>query len=216
MSASKVAAAVGLSPYESPFSLYHRMAGLIPQPAQTAVMSRGHYLESGVAAWWADQHPEYDVLRGQSYLHETRDWQVAAPDRLLALGADAEVTSLLEIKTARDADDDEWGPAGSDQIPVGYRCQVLWQMSTLGVDTAHVAVLLPYLEFRDYVIEYDAADADALVAAARSFIDEDIEACERIQMAMRAERFVVGPLAQHHERPIEAFQQHLLDRLAAD
>ena len=60
------------------------------------------------------------------------------------------------------------------------------------------------------------SDADALVAAARSFIDEDIEACERIQMAMRAERFVVGPLAQHHERPIEAFQQHLLDRLAAD
>jgi len=28
MTASKVAAAMGLSPYESPFSLWHRMAGL--------------------------------------------------------------------------------------------------------------------------------------------------------------------------------------------
>ena len=170
MSASKVAAVVGLSPYQSRFSLWHQMAGLIPQPEQTAVMSRGHYLEAGVTAWWADKHPEYDVMRGQSYLHQTRDWQVAAPDRLLARTDDAEVTSLLEVKTSADTDS-EWGPPGSDQIPVGYRCQVQWQLDTLGLNVAHVAVLLPYLEFREYVIAYDATEAEYLAAEAQAFME---------------------------------------------
>jgi len=57
------------------------------------------------------------------------------------------------------------------------------------------------------------SDATALVDAARSFIDEDILACERIQVAMASDRFAVGPLALDHERPIEEFQRHLLGRL---
>lgn len=59
------------------------------------------------------------------------------------------------------------------------------------------------------------SDPAGLVAAARSFIDEDIVACERIQAAMRSDRFVVGPLALDHEQPIEDFQRHLLGRFGA-
>jgi len=57
------------------------------------------------------------------------------------------------------------------------------------------------------------SDPAALVAAARSFIDEDVRACEMIQRAMQSDRFAVGPLALEHERPIVAFQQHLLSLL---
>ena len=45
------------------------------------------------------------------------------------------------------------------------------------------------------------ADADGLLAAARSFIDEDIAACERIQAALASPWFAVGPLARDHEAP---------------
>jgi phenylpropionate dioxygenase-like ring-hydroxylating dioxygenase large terminal subunit len=58
------------------------------------------------------------------------------------------------------------------------------------------------------------ADGNALLAAARSFVDEDVSACERIQAAMASPWFAVGPLARGHEAPIATFQQHLLDALA--
>ena len=57
------------------------------------------------------------------------------------------------------------------------------------------------------------ADADGLLAAARSFIDEDIAACERIQAALASPWFEVGPLARDHEAPITAFQRHVLAAL---
>ncbi|MBV9665663.1 MAG: aromatic ring-hydroxylating dioxygenase subunit alpha [Actinobacteria bacterium] len=57
------------------------------------------------------------------------------------------------------------------------------------------------------------ADGDALLDAARSFIDEDIHACERIQAAMASPWFEVGPLAREHEAPITAFHEHLLAEL---
>ena len=58
------------------------------------------------------------------------------------------------------------------------------------------------------------ADGDALLEAARTFIDEDIHACERIQAAMASPWFEVGPLARQHEAPITTFQEHLLAALA--
>ncbi len=57
------------------------------------------------------------------------------------------------------------------------------------------------------------ADADRLLAAARSFIDEDIFACEQVQAIVKAPRFQVGPLASEHEQPILDFHRHLLHRL---
>jgi len=57
------------------------------------------------------------------------------------------------------------------------------------------------------------ADPAPLLAAARSFIDEDIAACERIQAALASPWFAVGPLARDHEAPIAAFHRHLLAAL---
>jgi choline monooxygenase len=59
------------------------------------------------------------------------------------------------------------------------------------------------------------ADADALVAAARSFIDEDVNACEQVQRVMGSTAFAVGPLAREHEAPITTFQRHVLAELDA-
>jgi Rieske 2Fe-2S family protein len=59
-----------------------------------------------------------------------------------------------------------------------------------------------------------AADGPALLAAARSFISEDVFACEGVQAAVGSSRFAVGALAQQHERSITEFHQHLLAALA--
>jgi hypothetical protein len=57
------------------------------------------------------------------------------------------------------------------------------------------------------------ADPAALVAAARAFIDEDMAACEAVQMVASSARFEVGPLARDHEAPIVNFHQHLVRAL---
>ncbi len=50
-----------------------------------------------------------------------------------------------------------------------------------------------------------SADPDALLAATRSFIEEDIDACERVQAASASPAFAVGPLALDHEAPLHRF-----------
>lgn len=174
MSASKVAAVMGTSPYESRFSLWLRMHGDLAPQEQTAAMGRGHYLEEGVLWWWKDQNPDLDLNyeHGTTWQHDTETW-IATPD---AIATDGVETSPVEIKTA--ADSDEWGPDGSDQVPAGYRDQVQWQMHVMGAPRCHVAVLLPFLEFRQYVVEYDAARCALIETEVRAFM-ASLDAGER-------------------------------------
>jgi hypothetical protein len=61
----------------------------------------------------------------------------------------------------------------------------------------------------------ESADAGKLVDAVRSFVLEDIVACEAVQEAVSSPAFAVGPLARHHEAPITAFHRHVLAALGA-
>lgn len=170
MSASKIAAVVGLSTYESRFSLWHRMSGLLDQEPDDDQKRRGHYLEPAIAQWFADQHPDWVIEATGTWGHPDRPWQTASPDRLVYRNVDdPQDVALLELKSA--ATTDEWGDPGTDEIPVGYRAQVLWQMDTVGVYVCHIAVLTAYLEFVEYVVHYDADEAAYLRDRARQFMD---------------------------------------------
>jgi putative phage-type endonuclease len=168
MSASKVAAVVGLSPFMSRFALWHEMAGNVARDVESTAMSRGHLLEPAVADWFAAQHPDWKIIPTGTWTHAETPWATATPDRLVLVPGEGART--LEIKTATYSDD--WGAAGSDQIPPGYRCQVVWSMFVTGATVGHVAVLLPFLEFREYVIEYDHDEAIFLFESAAQFLDD--------------------------------------------
>jgi phenylpropionate dioxygenase-like ring-hydroxylating dioxygenase large terminal subunit len=60
----------------------------------------------------------------------------------------------------------------------------------------------------------EGVDADALVASIRSFMAEDIAACERTQRGAASPWFGVGALASGHEEPIRRFHGALLRWLA--
>ena len=188
VSASKVAAVLGLSPYESRFSLYHRMRGTVPAEADTDLTRRGHYLEPAIRAWFADEHPDWTVQTTGSWRHPQRTWQTASPDWLVLLGDG--VIEGFEAKSA--IGDEEWGEDGSDQVPPGVRAQVLWQMDTIGTRRTHVAVLTAFLEFRSYVIDYDADEAAAIVASCDAFLTDvrdgrqpDIDAHNQTYVTLR-------------------------------
>jgi putative phage-type endonuclease len=167
MSASKIAAVVGLSPYESRYSLWMRMAGLVPQQPQTAAMSRGHYLEPAIANWFADQHPDWTITPTGTFQHAVHAWMIASPDRLGIL-PDGTVV-LIQCKSAGDRE--QWGDPGTDDFPIGYRAQVMWEMLVTGVRRCYVAVITSFLEFRWYVVDFVEAEAAYLQAEAKKFCD---------------------------------------------
>lgn len=171
MSASKVSAVLGLSPWESPFSLWHRMAGNIPwEDDDQAQLKRGHYLEPGIRQWFRDQHTTLQVDRTGSWVHNDRDWQVASPDGIAFTKRLKGLTpvAVVEAKTANN--DWEWGEPGTDQVPPYYRAQGMWQMDTTGLRVCHFAVLTAFMEFREYVVEYDAEEASFIRDRAWEFL----------------------------------------------
>lgn len=162
--ASEIAAVVGLSPFESPFSLWHRKKGNLPGPdPANPLFYWGHALEPLVAQRYSELHPDASIRPCGTFAHSERFWQIANPDRLIA------PRGVLEIKTTRYADN--WGPSGSTDIPLHVRCQVMQQMDVMGCGHADVAVLIGGNDYREYRIDYDQADATALREAGTAFWD---------------------------------------------
>jgi len=183
ITATRIAAVLGLSPWESRFSLYHRLRGGVADSfTPTPEMEWGTRLEDAVAQKWQDDHPDRIALATGTWRHRDRTWQRCTPDRMVTpLVLDEEWTvadtELVEIKTSPFGDG--WGEDGDPLgIPVYYRCQVMWQLDTLGLTTCHVAVLIGGHDYRTYTVQYDEAEAGILRKAAREFLD-DVEAGRR-------------------------------------
>ncbi|MER7623885.1 lambda-exonuclease family protein [Streptomyces sp. NPDC126503] len=163
ITATEISAVVGLSPWQSRFSLWHKKAGLPTPPFQPdPAVEWGNRLEDAVARKFADEHGMALHETG-TWRHRDRDWQRATPDRI---GDDC----LVEVKTSPFGEG--WGPTGSDEIPVYYRCQVQWQMDVTGYRTTHIALLVSGHDYREYTIAYDEADAQILREAAERFLDD--------------------------------------------
>lgn len=198
VTASEIAIVMGLSPYSSPYKLWHQKLGILPDDEQAEEQEFGTYCEPYIARKFAERHPEL-ALRGDGrelYAHSDRPWQLATPDRLVhgrvvSIGDGGHFISpsaVAEFKS--DNGSDEWGEPGTDEIPVHYRCQVLWQMDVIGVPRAYVACLGRDRKVREYVVEHAEGcgpgsnmlaypslacpacdDVVAMRAAARDFLD---------------------------------------------
>lgn len=173
---SEIAAVMGISPYDSPFSLWHRKAGALSEVEQTPEMFWGTALEGVIRDEFARRHAdECDVFDGGGlWRHGKRPWQGGSPDGQLWLLSDSKPVhdkpdALIEVKTARF--DFDWGDEGTDEIPVQYRAQILWYLDVFDLQTCHVPVLIAGSEYREYLVSYDGAEVAAMRTAARAFLD---------------------------------------------
>jgi putative phage-type endonuclease len=182
--ASEIAAVLGISPWESPFSLYWRkVEGWQAEP--NAEMSAGTRAEPVIADWFADMcliGGEDILWPAGLYAHAERPWQLATPDRLIykdrlcgncdaglpmSCTCDEDLIALLECKYEPHGWDG-YGEPGTDDVPAYYRAQCLWQMDVLGVDEVHLAAWHA-AEFREYVIRRDEKDLRMMREAGRRF-----------------------------------------------
>lgn len=172
---SEIAAVLGLSPFESRFSLWHRKAGAVGPVEETPEMEWGKRLEDAVATKFFDRHPELGTegLTSSTFHAADRPWQVGNPDRRVfgpRPDGDVDLVAVLEVKTAPYGDG--WGEDGTDQVPPHVRVQAIWYGDVLEVDVAWVAVLIGGCDYREYRLTWDADEAELLRREGRRFLDE--------------------------------------------
>lgn len=168
VTASKVAPILGLSPYASPFKVWHQMKGLIPGDPENDAMRRGNMLEDAILNWWLTDNPDATEKARQEWC-PFEDWAGATPD-LTVISATGEL-ELIDAKTA--AYDDEWGIPGTDQVPAYYAASSMWQLAVRH-EAARVRLAVLFgrpFTLREYVIERDDALCGALIDQCRAFYD---------------------------------------------
>lgn len=167
---SDIAAICNASPWTSPFALWAKKTGRIPDdytPSEAAEW--GTRLESVVLDKFEEEHPELTVHRNVgTWAHADREWQLANPD---ALFVDAEGNwGIIEVKTSRYEDD--W----SQGVPAYYRTQVNWYLQTFGFAKAHVVTLFAGSKYREFQMDADSFEQATnleQVEQFRAYIDKD-------------------------------------------
>lgn len=171
ISPSKIAAILGISPWDSPRALFHKMRGEVAWDEESEAMERGNLLEDGVLNWWRRHNPGHEDWIDQHSM-TIGDWCVATPD--------ASVTdrdgcrALVEAKTSSEYD--AWGDPGTDEIPTPYFAQTTFAAHVFNlcgdpVDRIYVPMLGPRLRFAEYVVDYDPQLGAQLMARAEQWRD---------------------------------------------
>lgn len=199
ITASEIAIVMGISPYGSPFSLYWQKVNDWRWEGNDLTSAGRHLEDAIADWWMAERDPLENLQAQWAglYAHPDRPWQLATPDRLLYLSCAAcggsglsgpedveygplgcrecdlagyvgDPVALLECKWVAYSWDG-WGEPGTDEVPVHYRAQGLWQLDTLGVDEVHFAALGPG-GFRSYLVRRDEADLELMRKAGEEFV----------------------------------------------
>lgn len=186
ITASEIAAVLGISPFESPFSLYWRKQGELADIPDNDTLSLGRHLEPWIADRYEADHPEVTLTLSGLYASAERPWQLCTPDREVwpteggtytnvydrtmpwAQADGQPPTRLWEGKTS--ATYDGWGDAGTDDIPAYYRAQTLWQSDVFGRVPVDLSCLFLHTkQVRHYRIEWQEADVLFMREQAQTF-----------------------------------------------
>jgi len=160
---SEIGAVLGLSPFESRFSLWHRKAGQIADVEQNAQMEWGTRLEAVILAKYKEEHDGLRLKQPGTYAPADRPWQIANPDLWTA-------ERVADAKTSRFGDG--YGEDGTDQIPPHVRVQLVWYMDVLQVERGDIALLIGGSDYREYSIQYDASEAEFIRNEGAKFLDD--------------------------------------------
>lgn len=167
--ASEVAAAAGLSPYQTPLELYHRKRGELTEIEPTEPMIMGNLLEPVVKArftqiegiTFADPSPPM-------FRHGVHQPITATPDAII------DPATLFEAKTASWRMKGSWGEQDSDAVPDHYLCQCQQQMAVMNASAVRLAVLFDGAELKRFTVLRNDDLITLLISAA-------LELWERIQ-----------------------------------
>lgn len=165
LGASDAAAAVGISPYETPLDLYCRKLGLVPDKEETDAMLIGTLMEPVIMELY-ERKTGREIIESQVAVTSEK-----LPFLRATLDAKVSDAHIVEFKTIGHYASREMGDEDSDEIPDAWLCQVNHQLFVSGAEVADVAVLIAGQRFRVYTIERNERLISRLVELETEFWD---------------------------------------------
>lgn len=162
--ASEVAAILGISPWETPFSLYLKKTHQVPPTEENDAMRRGHYLEDAVVQWWMHETGEQVIKASAAdiiYVHPEFPYMRVTPDRIVKGRK-----KILEVKST--------AIQMGETIPDYYLAQVTYQMYVTGIHQAELIYIQGGLTFGRFIVDYDEEFAEFIAAKVTEFWNENV------------------------------------------
>ena len=162
---SQVGTILGLNPWESAITCFHKMRGEIPSDiAPSMSMKIGTVLETPILQLFEAEHPELQVFTTGTYRRKGLPRHQANVDGLFV---DADGVGIVEVKFSSDY----WS-----EPPASYVAQVRWYMYVLGLDRA-VIVALAGSSYREFWIDRDPFVESVMFSRVEEFlrcVDNDL------------------------------------------
>lgn len=164
--ASEAAAAVGMSPWQTPIDLWKLKTGSL-QPkdlSDNAAVQQGNRLEPILRVFYAAIHPEYEMLYYpfDMIFQADRPWMFATLDGELT--DDEGRKGVWECKTATPNGKAGWDKWANGSMPQHYYIQCCHQLLATGYDFVRIYAALYSMNgditLREYEIEREDVKAD--------------------------------------------------------
>lgn len=147
ITASKIPAILGISPYKTQGDLWMEMSGLAvpeePSEELRQAWAWGHAAEESLARWWQEQNPEWSLNPKRGGTTEIAYTSESLPfPNQVTLDRRARCRRRfhrLEIKTS--ASEKQWGQRG-EELPAGVVAQTIFQAGVSGIAEGTVIALI--------------------------------------------------------------------------
>lgn len=178
---SEVGALVGISEYETPWSVYNTKKRGGKDLSEVAAVEWGHRLENVVAEKVAEEVGLVSRFGGGLWASIEKPFLRVTPDRFATKPRAWRAQALIECKTA--GDDEHWESGtihpkgyGSGSAPLSYQAQCQWQMGILGLPVAYLGCLVLGRERQFFTVEihFDKDWFGELAAEAERFWFENV------------------------------------------
>ena len=159
--ASEIAAIAGLNPYASPWDVWARKTGRMPEV--TAPMEWGLRLEPAIRQAYVDHTGNTVAVPPSSLFHREAPWARATPDGFV-LDGDRRV-AVVQTKNVGTWVERQWNEAP----PAYVQLQEQWELYVTELERADVAALIGGSDFRIYTVHRDDTVIADLVTIGEEF-----------------------------------------------
>lgn len=160
---SEVGAIMGVSGFDTPYTIWLRKTGRVAPSAESPLMKIGHVFEGGVAALFADATGAViDEATAVDFLcvNDAEPFARASPDRFADMPGGGRI--IVECKTTQKG-------VHGDALPYAWYAQVQYQMFCAGMDRAAIAWLSQGRDFGFELVESDKAFTSYMLDILREF-----------------------------------------------
>lgn len=159
---SEIGTILGLNPYESAYTLWHKKKGLIEDSVSDDNMAVfiGRSMEEPILQRYAEKHPELEIWTTGTWRNKRHGWMHANPDAIYRHRETGE-WGIIEIKTGRNP----W-----PDLPPGYKAQVQWYLQVFGWQRGRVIAIAGY-QWVEYEVENVNFEAAVHFSAGKRFMD---------------------------------------------